>query len=47
MVGTLFLMIKFILKFDGQIETVHVCNSATCIRPPHYPPIPGVGGLGV
>ena len=34
MVGTLFLMIKFIFKFDGQIETVHVCNRATCFRPP-------------
>ena len=31
MVGTLFLMIKFIFK---QIETVHVSNRATCIRPP-------------
>ena len=30
MVGTLFLMIKFIFKFDGKIETAHVYNRATC-----------------
>ena len=34
MVGTLFLMI-FFFKFHGQIETVHVCNRATCFIPLH------------
>ena len=34
MARTLFLMIKFIFKFDGQIEAMYVCNGATCIRPP-------------
>ena len=34
MVGTLLLKIKFISKFEAQIETVHVCNRATCFRTP-------------
>ena len=41
MVGTLFLMIKFIFKVDGQIETMHDYNRATGFRSPTYPP-PGL-----
>ena len=37
MVETLFLIIKFIFIFDGQIEIVHGCNRATCLRPPTHP----------
>ena len=48
MFGTLFLMIKFIFKFNGQIEPMHVCNRATCIRlPTHLPLGEWVGGLKV
>ena len=37
MVRTLFLiMIDCIFKFDGQIDTVHVCNRTTCIRSPMF-----------
>ena len=41
MVGTLFLMIEFIFKFNGQIETMHVATQQHILNPHpiHLPPI--------